>query len=193
MIKIKQLLHSLTRIQQPGALPPVDMFPFLNWVPQRFLGNWRDKAQNVRSQINDLYLGTYDHVFERHRTEGSIGCFADTVIEQRESLGWDRHTAGFTSGLMMEAGSDTTSTALIIFLHLAAKYPEALEQAQHEIDQVMGDDRSPSWADFADLPSVQGVIKEVLRHRPLAPIAFPHALSEGMFAAGRGQHITNVA
>lgn len=180
MVEIKHILHSLTRIQQPGSLPPLDMFPFLKWFPQRLLGNWKDVAETVRLQLSDLYLRTYDHIVERHRREGSKGSFADGIIEQCESVGWDRHTAAFICGLMMEGGSDTTSTALTIFMHLAAKYPEALAQAQRDIDEVIGDDRSPTWADFANLPLVQGVIKEVLRHRPLAPIAFPHALSEGM-------------
>jgi len=42
-------------------------------------------------------------------------------------------------------------------------YPEAQEQAQLEIDAVVGSDRLPEWGDREKLPFVRGVIEETLR------------------------------
>jgi cytochrome P450 len=46
-------------------------------------------------------------------------------------------------------------------------YPDAQRRAQAEIDEVVGKDRLPTWADEASLPYVSSVIKEVLRFAPV--------------------------
>lgn len=48
-------------------------------------------------------------------------------------------------------------------------YPSVLSRAQEEIDSVVGEDRLPSFADRADLPYVNALIKEVLRWKRSFP------------------------
>ncbi len=64
--------------------------------------------------------------------------------------------------------------------------PEIQRKAQKQIDDVCGEDRSPNWSDYANLPYVAQCVKESMRWRPVTPLAFPHALAEddwidGMF------------
>ena len=49
-------------------------------------------------------------------------------------------------------------------------HPEIQRKAQAEIDRVVGSDRFPTFADQADLPYVDAVVKEVLRWKPVAPL-----------------------
>ena len=67
-----------------------------------------------------------------------------------------------------------------------AAYPDVQKKAQAEIDSVMGEDRSPTWQDYQQLPYVAQCVKETMRWRPVTPLTFPHALAEddwidGMF------------
>lgn len=59
-----------------------------------------------------------------------------------------------------------------------AKYPDVQRRAQEEIDRVVGTDRLPTFADDADLPYVNALVKEIFRWRPTAPLAIPHASME---------------
>ncbi|XMA10002.1 hypothetical protein WAI453_002793 [Rhynchosporium graminicola] len=50
--------------------------------------------------------------------------------------------------------------------------------AQAELDAIVGNDRSLTYADQAEVPFIDAIIKEVLRWRPSAVFGMPHATSE---------------
>lgn len=179
MVQISKVLSETTTLLQPGTLPPVDSFPFLKLVPERLLGNWHTRVMETRKSMNELYSSYLDLVVRRRKTSGPRESFADRLIEQQEQLDWTWHGLYFLGGLMMEAGSDTTSGAINSFLLLMTKFPGAYKKSQQQIDAYVGDERSPTWADFDHLPAVNSLLKETMRFRPISPIAFPHALSEG--------------
>jgi len=181
MIQINHVLSKTTTLLQPGTLPPVDIFPFLKLVPERFLGNWVSKVMDVSKEMNELYSSYMDIVQDRRKQEGRRETFADRLIEQQQELGWTWHQLCFMAGLLMEAGSDTTANTINAFVHLMTKFPEAAKRAQKQIDEVVGEERTPVWEDFDHLPIVNAMIKETIRFRPIAPIGFPHALSEGKY------------
>jgi cytochrome P450 len=60
-----------------------------------------------------------------------------------------------------------TVSGLVSFVLLMTMYPDVQRRAQAEIDEVVGKDRLPTWADEASLPYVSSVIKEVLRVAPV--------------------------
>jgi cytochrome P450 family 619 len=179
MVQIGKVLANTTTLLQPGTLPPVDLFPFLWYVPQRFFGNWRDKVDETRNIMNSLYGSYLELVVKRQKEEGPMGTFADRLLQKKDELNYTWHGLYFLAGLMMEAGSDTTSGAINNFMLLMTKFPGAYKTAQAEIDALVGEDRSPRWEDFDQLPAVNALVKETSRMRPIAPIAFPHALTEG--------------
>ncbi len=167
---------------EPGATPPVDIYPFLHWIPQRFLGNWASRSKNVGDEMTELYAGTLDRVQERrNRSEGKnkTNSFMDTVLDQNDKLSLNRHELYFLGGVLMEGGSDTSSSIIIAFIHAMTKWNHVLKKAQEEMDTVVGEDRSPNWSDYASLPYVAAIVKESMRWRPVAPTAFPHATAEG--------------
>lgn len=164
---------------EPGNTPPVDIYPILHWVPERLFGNWVSRASKVGDEMNALYASTLDKVQERRKEQGSKNCFMDVVLDQNEKLGLSRHELYFLGGVMMEGGSDTSSAIIIAFIHAMTKWGNVLKKAQEEVDAVMGEDRSPVWSDYAQLPYVASIVKEAMRWRPVVPLAFPHALAEG--------------
>lgn len=68
---------------------------------------------------------------------------------------------------MIEAGSETTSSALNSCVKYLAAYPEAQAKAFAELRRVVGEDRLPSFSDEAELPYIRACVKEVLRIRPV--------------------------
>lgn len=164
---------------EAGAAPPVDIFPIFKWIPQRFFNNWITRGRDVGIAADKLYGRMVSHVIQRRLKAGSQRSFLDNVLDQQEKLQLNRNELNFLGGVLLEGGTDTSAGVILAFIHAMIKYPYVQTKAQQEIDSVIGEDRSPLWSDFAKLPYVSQVVKETMRWRPVAPIAFPHASSAG--------------
>ena len=70
-------------------------------------------------------------------------------------------TARYTGGILLEAGSDTTSLFLQSLIFCLVASPEVQVRAHKEIDEVIGSGRSPRFEDFDNLPYIDAIIKEV--------------------------------
>ena len=55
--------------------------------------------------------------------------------------------------------------------------PQAMKNAQEEIDRVIGSTRLPSFSDRENLPYVNALILEVLRWHCVTPLGMPHLLT----------------
>ena len=179
MQKLYQLMDHWSRIMEIGSTPPVDVFPFLKFIPERFLGNWKSRTLEVQREMNDLYGSIVRHVMHRRETSGSRGCFMDTVLDQNGKLALSDHQLYFLGGVALEGGSDTSSSVINTCMHALVQWPEIQRKAQKEIDSVVDESRTPVWADFAQLPYVTQVVKEAQRWRPVGGLGIPRALTEG--------------
>jgi len=56
--------------------------------------------------------------------------------------------------------------------------PAFQSRAQAELDKVIGRRRLVDSSDEENLPCIKAIVKEVLRWRPVAPLAFPHCTTE---------------
>jgi cytochrome P450 len=172
-------MESWSKVMEPGNTPPVDIFPFLHWVPERLFGNWRSRASFVRDEMNALYSAQVERVRARRASGELKESFMDAVLEQNEKLTLSPHELAFLGGVMMEGGSDTSSATIISFLQAMTRWPEYQSTAQAQIDVVVPEDRSPQWAqDYDALPYVAQIVKESMRWRPVVPLAFPHAAAQ---------------
>ena len=164
---------------EPGNTPPVDIYSFLHYIPQQFLGNWIGRAQGVRTEMNELYAEYLNRVEQRRRKVRTTGSFMDVVLDQNKRFELSHHQLYFLGGVLMEGGSDTSSSIILAFLHAMTQWESVLRKAEAEFDAVVGEDRTPVWADYERLPYVAAVVKEAMRWRPVVPLAFPHAAAEG--------------
>lgn len=167
------------KAMEAGAAPPVDIFPIFKWIPQRFFNNWITRGRNVGIAVDKLYGGLVSHVIQRRSKDGSRQSFLDSFLDQQEKLQLNRNELNFLGGVLLEGGTDSTSSVILTFIHAMIKYPYVQTKAQQEIDSVIGEDRSPLWSDFVKLPYVSQVLKETMRWRPVGPLAFPHASTAG--------------
>ncbi|KAH8804413.1 putative cytochrome P450 [Xylogone sp. PMI_703] len=185
MTQLYDMMENWSQLMEPGATPPVDIYPFLHWLPQAFFGNWVSRSQNVGNEMNKLYSSVVDRVRKRRELVGSKGSLIDLVLDQNDKLALNPHEIYFLGGVLMEGGSDTSSSIIIAFIHAMTKWNDILRKAQDEIDAVVGEDRTPVWSDYEKLPYIATVVKESMRWRPAVPLAFPHAVAEDDWIDGK--------
>ena len=75
---------------------------------------------------------------------------------------------------MIEAGSETTSSALNSCIKYLAANPHVQEEANRELSAAIGDHRSPTFDDEASLSYIRAIVKEILRIRRVTSIGSPH-------------------
>ena len=185
--ELNGVLDIWAKINEFGATPPIDIFPVLKWVPQRFLNNWVTRTKVVHDKLHELYDKLLRSVETRRNAIGPMHCIADRVLDQNGDNTLSRHNVMFLAGVALKGGSDTTASTLATFVQAMIAFPEVQRKAHAELDTVIGGSRIPDWKDYPALPYVAAVVKETMRWRPTAPLGVPHALSEGLFPS-RSQH-----
>ena len=76
------------------------------------------------------------------------------------------------------AGVHTSQMVMETFVLASVLYPDAMKKAQEELDLTIGSHRLPSFEDMDGLPYTNALIVEVLRWKPISPIAVPHAVTQ---------------
>ncbi|KAL1633768.1 hypothetical protein SLS56_002647 [Neofusicoccum ribis] len=178
MLRLYEILEKWSVVLEVGANPPLDAIPFLKYVPEWLLGGWRTRATEVKNLMEGLYYEVLGKV--RARREGGVNLhsFVDRVLDQQEKNQFGDHQLAFLIGVLLEGGSDTSSSLILAIVRAMMQYPDVQKKAQAEIDSVIGSDRSPRWSDFSKLPYINMIIKEAHRWRPVLPLGVSHAVSQ---------------
>ena len=179
--KLSDTVELWARVNEFGATPPVDIFPFLKLIPERYLGNWVTRAKVVHDALHELYESLLASVIRRREAIGSTDCIIDRLLENQEKTGLTSHQIAFLSGVTIKGGSDTSASVLASTVQALVTWPDVQQKAHAEIDAVVGEDRLPTWDDYEKLPYIAAMVKESHRWRPVAPLGVPHALSEGPY------------
>ncbi|KAF3016326.1 hypothetical protein E8E15_004453 [Penicillium rubens] len=178
MKKLFYLMDKWSLVQELGATPPIDSFALLRYVPQWLLGNWRNRAIEVGDLMQFLYKTVLDQVKERRQRGIQRDSFMDRVLDALKQTPLSENELRFLGGVLMEGGSDTSSSLILTIIQAMTKYPEVQAKAHAEIDSIIGHDRSPAWSDWSKLPYINMIIKESHRWRPVSPLGVPHAVAE---------------
>ncbi|ESK90559.1 cytochrome [Moniliophthora roreri MCA 2997] len=157
----------------PTAVPPVDLLPFLDYVPERWAW-WKGLAAKTRQKQRELYFGLVDECEQRMKRGEENGSYIEEILTKQKELGLDREMVGYLGGVLLEGGSETTTSFLKYLVMALVSFPDVQGKAQAEIDRVVGKERMPSLADVKDLPYMRALIKEIHRFRPVTPLT-PHA------------------
>lgn len=180
--ELYEIMEKWSSVMETGATPPVDIYPIFKYLPERYFNNWVSRSKEVGRDMNVLYSRMVNYVQAR-RASGVTKekeSFIDIVLQEQEKSGdLTPHQLNFLGGVLQEGGSDTSASILTTFIQAMVHWPEVQKKAQAEIDSVLDDSRSPTWEDFDKFPYINMIIKECHRWRPVTPLSFPHALSEG--------------
>ncbi|KAF7760180.1 hypothetical protein Agabi119p4_10856 [Agaricus bisporus var. burnettii] len=177
-------------IASGGGIWPVDIIPALQYLPNWAPGaGFKLKAARWKAKMEEFVDKPYEFVKNSMTSGDYTPSFCSTLLEDEKSKATDHFEFDlkWTANSMYSASADTTIALFSHFLMAMLLYPEALHQAQKEIDSVVGTDRLPTMMDRSSLPYVQALINETLRWGVPVPLNLPHRLMEDDIY--RGKHI----
>ncbi|KAK7019954.1 putative cytochrome P450 [Favolaschia claudopus] len=160
-------------VLEPGSTPPIDLIPILKYIPERW-AKWKQDCAKTRKMQRKVYFGLLDETKERVDQGEENGCFMEEILVREVELGMNREMTGYLGGVLIEGGSDTTSSYLQSLILALVAYPDAQRKAQEEIDRVVGSHRMPTLDDLEEMPYIRAMILETHRFRPVAPMLLPH-------------------
>ncbi|THV06965.1 cytochrome P450 [Dendrothele bispora CBS 962.96] len=173
---IFDLLHSEEHLFLPGAQLPVDIFPFLKYLPEGPLAPWKKKCKDLKGLHQNVYFASLQQCKDRIDRGESVGCFMEQVLERyQKEFGLTWQEVGYIGGTLLQGGIDTSASLLQLLIMMLSCNSEIQRKAQEEIDRVIGHDRIPQRDDIKNLPYIQAIIKEVCRFSPPIPFGVPHA------------------
>ncbi|KAK7897228.1 hypothetical protein LTR67_005117 [Exophiala xenobiotica] len=171
--EIYTLMNDFSEHAAPGAyladlIPPMAKIPVsLQW--------WRGRALKCYHRQLSIWWKYWTTLKQQIAEKTAPECFVKQyVATEYEKEGIDEEQSAFVAGSMIEAGSETTSSALNTAIKYLAAFPDAQARAHEEITRVIGNSRSPSYDDEESLPYIRAMVKEVLRIRPVTNIGTPH-------------------
>jgi cytochrome P450 len=127
---------------EPGANPPVDEFPFLKYIPERF-AYWKRRANGSYKCMDDTWSEARQRVQERRAKGKKRLSIIDSILdgEKHGDLEITDKQLNHFLGVLVEGGSDTTASATLTSVMHLALHPEVQEKARKELDAVCGTDR----------------------------------------------------
>ncbi|CAE6528036.1 unnamed protein product [Rhizoctonia solani] len=162
----------------------VNIIPALMYVPEWLPGaGWKRKILSWKAQKIRALSAPYEWVKARVADGTAQPSVLSSILQDESiysSLSPDiRDTTLEQLGMIFYAGgTDTSATALLNFIAAMTLYPDVQEKAQRELDTVLGSGVFPAISDRDRLPYINNLVLELLRWRPVLPIAIPHVCYE---------------
>ncbi|KAK5320491.1 hypothetical protein LTR93_006703 [Exophiala xenobiotica] len=179
VVELFETLELFLENQQPGV-NIVDAFPVLDRLPKR-LQWWRPRGERIFEKTRKVYLREEERMKRKIKEGTQKECFGTAFLDAKEVSRMTETQRLFVFGTLMEAGSDTSRVTLGQIIAGAATYPDWIQQARAELDEVCGNnaERLPQWEDRERLPYITAVVKEGFRWRPnIAEIGAPTMLTK---------------
>jgi len=140
-------------------------------------------------EYHNFELKLYRDLVNRVRLEMEANIegnsFVRTLLEHTHEHQLSGDEMAYLSGNLFNAGAETSAVGITNMVLAAARYPDAQRQVQEELDMVVGNDKTPTWADSESLPQVHAFVSEALRWRPVTPIGFAHRATQNVVWRGQ--------
>ncbi|KAJ7439312.1 cytochrome P450 [Mycena latifolia] len=182
MAYIDQADHAHALFAQ--ALAPfaymVDWIPILKHVPEFVpFATFKRDARRARENLEELTMFPYRKTRSRIKSGSPQksyldSCFAanpNPTLAEEDAFAWTAMSA-------YTGGSDTTIAMVKTVFLAAALHPTAQALAQLEIDEIVGNNRTPKLEDRESLPYVNAFVQECLRSAPAVPVGVAHRAME---------------
>ncbi|KZS88698.1 cytochrome P450 [Sistotremastrum niveocremeum HHB9708] len=177
------LIEDYAKLSSTGLNPGmwlVDSYPFLRFLPRGFPGTkFLEFAEQRKAMRMQVMSEPTEWVKKEMEAGRAIPSFVSKQLSASEPLDEEgEDVVRYVANALYLAGADTTVAAMLTFFFIMVLYPDIQSQAQAEIDRIVGNDRLPEIGDKENLPYVNGLLKEILRFHPSAPLGLPHSVTE---------------
>ncbi|KAF8989897.1 cytochrome P450 [Cyathus striatus] len=177
VVLAKKVMDSLSDLTVPTRYV-VNSIPILRVIP-----SWMPGAdfQRIARMYSENLHGFMNTTYSRFQKQMESGNERDSFVLRQlqkmegtiddESIELLKWTAG-------GSGTDTCHADIYIAMILN---PDAQKKAHEELDKLIGHNELPKFADRSRLPYLDGLIKEVYRWRPAAPLISHRTRTSDMF------------
>ncbi|XP_071372207.1 steroid 21-hydroxylase [Centroberyx affinis] len=182
--RLHSCLNEIVALWGSSWISALDSFPLLRKLPNPpFARLLKEVAR--RDEIIRTYLDNYKS--QDKKSEDAITGSLLQGLDQRHStadgvLLTDTHVHMATVDLLI-GGTETTAAWLNWTVAFLLHRPEVQSRVYDELRTVL-EERYPKYSDRHRLPVLCAVINEVLRLRPVAPLAVPHRAIRDSSIAG---------
>ncbi|KAL2096534.1 hypothetical protein ACEWY4_008682 [Coilia grayii] len=116
------------------------------------------------------------HLDANSTPQDYIEAFMIKMIQEKDATKTEFHYDNLLGSVwnLFAAGTETTSSTMRQLLLMMIKHPHVQARVQREIDEVIGQERSPCLDDRSKMPYTDAVIHETQRNMDLAPTSVPH-------------------
>ncbi|EUC67444.1 cytochrome P450 family protein [Rhizoctonia solani AG-3 Rhs1AP] len=178
--EVEDTMRLLSNLLVPGAKPPVEDFPWLNYLPE-FVSSWRSRCKKLGQKMDKLYYDLSEIGVQRGMQGLNTNNLAYKLRLGEESTGLNRHQQAFICGIVLEGGTDIVRLWLIYIISCfcnSFSHPEVQKRAHEELDAMYNEGTFPRWQDEQALPFVRAIVKETIRWRPPLPLTVAHRLEK---------------
>ncbi|CEL59386.1 O-methylsterigmatocystin oxidoreductase OS=Aspergillus flavus (strain ATCC 200026 / FGSC A1120 / NRRL 3357 / JCM 12722 / SRRC 167) GN=ordA PE=2 SV=1 [Rhizoctonia solani AG-1 IB] len=181
--EVEETMRLLSNLLVPGGKPPVEVFPFLNYLP-RFISPWKDQCQKLAKRMDVLYGDLAELGVHRGMQGLNTNNLAYKLRLGSGSNNLTRHQQDFTCSVALQGGTDIVAAVILTCLLALISHPVAQKRAHDELDTLYDDETLPRWQDEQALPFVRAIVKETMRWRPPLPMTVPHRLEQDDYYEG---------
>ncbi|GAV69629.1 p450 domain-containing protein [Cephalotus follicularis] len=159
-----------------GTFYASDNFPFIGGLIDRLTGLIARLEKNFTEMDMFLQLLIDDHL-DQKRLKPEQEDIIDILLQiwrhggSHIQITWD-HIKGVLMNIF-DAGSDTTTAAVIWAMTFLKKNPIVMKKAQEEVRNLCGNKGFVNEDDVQNLPYLKAVVKETLRLQPIVPLLIP--------------------
>ncbi|KAG4906331.1 hypothetical protein JHK82_054967 [Glycine max] len=173
---LRQLLLGMNRF---------NILNFWNPVMRVLFRNRWEELMRFRKEKDDVFVPLIRARKQKRAKDDVVVSYVDTLLdlelpEEKRKLS-EMEMVTLCSEFM-NAGTDTTSTALQWIMANLVKYPHVQEKVVDEIRSVLGErvreENEVKEEDLQKLPYLKAVILEGLRRHPPGHFVLPHAVTE---------------
>lgn len=101
-----------------NAFPPLDVMPWLKYVPAVLTPwpGWEKRATDLKNTQTIFYKQLFESAKTKVEQGDKKDIFMCDLLEKQGKGGFDDTELSYLAGFLMEAGSDTTANATLVFL-----------------------------------------------------------------------------
>lgn len=167
---VKTIFHS---IKTGAFLRALSIYPTLSRAAQSLM-----PRSLLQKRINH-YQFSKNRVGQRLAISSTRPDFISYILRHNDEKGMSSSEMEVNAAILIQAGSETTATALAACTFYLATSPDAYSRLAHVVRQAFATDEEITFLAVSKLPFLNAVIEESLRLYPPLPAVQPRVVPEG--------------
>ncbi|KAH7884390.1 cytochrome P450 [Phlebopus sp. FC_14] len=175
---VTRTIEMISKVEAPSKAAMIEAYPLLTLLPEWFPGaSFQRQGKFCRELIADVVEKPYEFVQKSIAAGTAAPSMVFDALKKlsQDGTGQLEKAIKESSATAFGAATETTFSTLVVFILAMVLNPAVQQNAQAELDSVVGAGRLPDFDDRTSLPYVEAVLRETLRWHPVVPLGIAHA------------------